>query len=110
MKPLIPALLLLYGANLKLYSQQADTVAAITLSDSILSINKSDTVRQADLVDCLVMIFKIKDSEDRRNERKVRFSLFPTRSSAGGDKTVFTSFNIAFLLGDLKDTKARKRT
>jgi hypothetical protein len=88
-----------------LNSQQVDSVVAIQSNHNISPGNKADTVRQVDLVDCLVKLFKIKDSEKRRNERKVRFSLFPSRSSAAGDKTVFTSFNIAFLLGDLSDTK-----
>ena len=80
-------------------------MSVIELPDSVLKLEKRDTLRRVDLVDYFVKIFKIKDSEERRNDRKVRFSLFPTRSSAAGDKTVFTSFNIAFLLGDISDTK-----
>jgi hypothetical protein len=105
MKKLLLALLVVYGANFSLFSQKADSDSIIPLSDSLVPGTKADTVRQTDLVDFLVRIFKIKDSEERRNERKIRFSLFPTRSAASGDKTVFTSFNLAFLLGDLKDTK-----
>lgn len=88
-----------------LYSQQNDVVPVIKLTDSISCETDIDSVRKVDLIDYLVRIFKIKDSEERRDERKIRFSLFPSRSSAGGDKTVFTSFNIAFLLGDISDTK-----
>ena len=105
MKHLLPGLFIWCGAVISLYPQQADSVSVIALTDSASPVNKIDTVRQVDLVDYLVRIFKIKDSEKRRNERKVRFSLFPSRSSAAGDKTVFTSFNLAFLLGDITDTK-----
>jgi hypothetical protein len=105
MKQLLVALVILCCANLSLLSEKADSVSVMSLSDSIIYGTKADTIRKTDLVDLMVRIFKIKDSEERRNERKIRFSLFPTRSSAGGDKTVFTSFNLAFLLGDLKDTK-----
>jgi hypothetical protein len=105
MKPLLLALLILFGAVSLIYSQQVDTISVNELHDSISLLNKIDSVRQVDLVDYLVKIFRIKNSEERRNDRKVRFSLFPSRSAAGGDKTAFTSFNIAFLLGDIKDTK-----
>lgn len=105
MKQLLLALCILSGANLTVYSQQSEASSRAQLYDSTLSGVKADTIRKVDLVDYLVKIFKIKDSEERRNDRKVRFSLFPARSSAAGDKTVFTSFNLAFLLGDLKDTK-----
>jgi hypothetical protein len=105
MKPLLLAMFVLFGAGSLLYSQQVDSISVNILPDSALLSNKPDSVRQTDLVDYLVKIFRIKNSEERRNDRKVRFSLFPSRSAAGGDKTAFTSFNIAFLLGDLKDTK-----
>jgi hypothetical protein len=105
MKTLLLALSLSFGAVTLLFSQLRDTISVSELSDSVLISEKRDTIRQVDVVDYLVKIFKIKDSEERRNDRKVRFSLFPTRSSAAGDKTVFTSFNIAFLLGDISDTK-----
>jgi hypothetical protein len=105
MKPLLLVILISASAFFNLYSQQTDSLNAIQPTDTIHSALKNETIKQVDLVDYLVKIFKIKDSEERRNESKIRFSLFPTRSSAGGDKTVFTSFNIAFLLGDLKDTK-----
>jgi hypothetical protein len=105
MKQLLLTLFILNCVSLSLFSQLADSVVINNLPDTILSGSKVDSVRQSDLVDYLVKIFKIKNSEERRTGRKVRFSLFPSRSSAAGDKTVFTSFNLAFLLGDLKDTK-----
>jgi hypothetical protein len=63
-----------------------------------------DTVRQVDLVDYFVKWFKIKNSQEKRDNRKIRFALFPTQSGAGGGKTVITSFNASFLLGDKKNT------
>jgi hypothetical protein len=105
MKSLHLAIIILTFPLTNLYSQQAINIEVIQVDDSISQVNRTDSVRQVDLVDYLVKLFKIKDSDKRRNERKVRFSLFPTRSSAAGDKTVFTSFNIAFLLGDITDTK-----
>lgn len=104
MRPLLLVIFILSCAT-NLNSQQVDSIAVIEVNDKISSAEKVDSVRQVDLVDYLVKLFKIKDSEKRRNERKVRFSLFPSRSSAAGDKTVFTSFNLAFLLGDISDTK-----
>ena len=76
----------------------------IEITDSISPVGKIDSVRQVDLVDYLVRILKIKNSKERRDDRKIRFSLFPS-TSAAGDKTVFTSFNVAFLLGDISNTK-----
>jgi hypothetical protein len=104
MKSLLCALFIIYGALTSIYSQQVDSITVITMSDSILPVNKIDTARQVDLVDYLVRILKIKNSTERRKDRKIRFSLFPS-TSAKGDKTVFTSFNVAFLLGDISDTK-----
>jgi hypothetical protein len=103
MKQLLLVVLISASVLSDLYSQQTDSINVIQLSDSIIS--GKNAVRQVDLVDYLVRIFRIKDSEERRTDRKVRFSLFPSRSAAAGDKTVFTSFNIAFLLGDISDTK-----
>ena len=87
-----------------LNSQQVDSIAVIEITDSISPVGTIDTVRQVDLVDYLVRILKIKNAKERRDDRKIRFSLFPS-TSASGDKTVFTSFNVAFLLGDISDTK-----
>jgi hypothetical protein len=60
---------------------------------------------QVDLVDYLVKIFKVKNSENKRANGKVRFSLFPSSSAVSGGKTVFTSFSVSFLTGDLANTK-----
>jgi hypothetical protein len=105
MRQLLLVILISASALLNLYPQQQDSIPANRITDTISVKNDTGAIRQIDLVDILVNVFKIKDSEQRRSDRKIRFSLFPTRSSAAGDKTVFTSFNMAFLLGDLSDTK-----
>jgi hypothetical protein len=64
----------------------------------------ADSIKQVDLVDYLNKIFKVRNLEEKRVQRKVRFSLFPSTSGISGDKTVFTSFNVAFVLGDLSNT------
>ncbi len=52
---------------------------------------------QVDLLDYLVKIFNIKNPDEKRDNRKIRFTLFPTSNSSG--KTSFTSFNASFVLG-----------
>jgi outer membrane protein assembly factor BamA len=82
-------------------------IVRISPCQSIDSLNRalvSDSIRQVDLVDYLNTIFKVRNLEEKRVQRKVRFSLFPSTSGISGDKTVFTSFNVAFLLGDLSNT------
>jgi hypothetical protein len=82
-------------------------VLRISQGQSLDSLNRSlvtDSIRQVDLVDYLNKIFKIGNFDEKRVQRKVRFSLFPSTSGISGDKTVFTSFNVAFLLGDLSNT------
>jgi hypothetical protein len=103
MKQLLLALLILSCADLTVYSQQSVAVSHTPLNDSTLTGSRADSIRRVDIVDYLVKIFRIKNSEEKRTDRKVRFSLFPTTTSGG--KTVFTAFNLAFLLGDIKDTK-----
>lgn len=65
--------------------------------DTTAHISAADSIKAIDLVDYLVRWFKIKDSEKKRDNQKIRFTLFPTTSSSG--KTSFTSFNASFLLG-----------
>jgi hypothetical protein len=73
-------------------------------TDSTAIVQKPDSVMQTDLIDFLVKLFKIKNSEEKRDSSKVRFSLFPSASSKTGGKTVVTSFNATFLLGDISNT------
>jgi outer membrane protein assembly factor BamA len=95
MKSFVFALCLFYCATPLLSAQSADSLNKAIVADSI---------RQVDLVDYLNKIFKVRDFEEKREQSKVRFSLFPSTSGISGDKTVFTSFNVAFLLGDLSNT------
>lgn len=74
--------------------------------DSFGQVIPADTVRQVDMVDYIAGIFKIKESEEKRSENKVNFSLFPSASSRTGSKTVVTSFNASFRLGDIRNTNA----
>ena len=64
---------------------------------ALILIPKADSVKPVDLVDYLVKWLKVKNPEEKRDNRKIRFTLFPTTSSSG--KTSFTSFNASFLLG-----------
>jgi len=89
--------LFLTGQTINTPKQPADT-----LNNS--EIRQPDTIHQVDLVDYLVKWMKIKGSQEKRDNRKIRFTLFPTQSSAGGGKTVITSFNASFLLGDIENT------
>lgn len=52
---------------------------------------------EVDLVDYLVKIFKVKNFQEKRDNQKIKFTLFPTTTTSG--KTSFTSFNASFLLG-----------
>jgi hypothetical protein len=95
MKRLIFGIFLMLSALQTSFAQSVDSLNRALFTDSI---------RQVDLVDYLNKIFKINNFDQRRVQRKVRFSLFPSTSGISGDKTVFTSFNVAFLLGDLSNT------
>jgi len=84
-------------------SQPTDNTPLRTSPDS-LKIAHPDSIRQVDLVDYVIRIFNIKDSGQKRDNTKVKFSLFPTTSTTAGDRMLVTSFNAAFLLGDIKNT------
>jgi outer membrane protein assembly factor BamA len=65
---------------------------------------KTDSINNVDLVDYIIKFFKIKMPEEKRDSSKVKLSLFPTQSNVSGGRTVITSFNMAFLLGERKNT------
>lgn len=94
-------LALLVGTKLLSQTNTLTTQDSTTISTNSLYV---DGVRQVDLVDYLLKIFKIKNSEQKRDDKKFRFSIFPTSSNVTGGKTVFTSISLAFLLGDSKTT------
>jgi outer membrane protein assembly factor BamA len=102
LKILVPLFLLILGSEV--LAQTSDQVLTTAKRDSIRSAHQLDSIRQVDLVDYLVRIFKIKNSEQKRDNNKVKFSLFPTTTTTTADRTVVTSFNAAFLLGDIKNT------
>jgi len=85
-------------------AQTAGSTNQKPVSGDSLHVKPTDTVKQVDLVDYLVKWFKIKNSQQKRDNQKIRFTLFPTQSGAGGGKTVITSFNASFLLGDISNT------
>jgi hypothetical protein len=86
------------------HAQNADSTQHIPVVESATLSPMKDSIRQVDLVDYLAKIFKIKNSDEKRNKGKFRFSLFPSESKISGGKTVFTTVNVAFLLGDKLNT------
>jgi hypothetical protein len=96
--------LLLFMLGSEVLAQTSDQLPAVSGKDSIMNTHQADSIRQVDLVDYVIRIFKIKDSDEKRDNTKVKFSLFPTTSTTSGDRTLVTSFNAAFLLGDIKNT------
>ena len=103
MKSVLISVFLFLCAFSLLFAQSAEGMNKLSASDSINSISKADSIKPVDLVDYLVKIFNVKKPEEKRDNRKIRFTLFPTTSSSG--KTSFTSFNASFRLGgDAKNT------
>ncbi|HWS00495.1 MAG TPA: hypothetical protein VN249_07750, partial [Prolixibacteraceae bacterium] len=92
---------LLPGAALK--AQNIDSTKVKTQIDSTLSLSAMYGSKPVDLVDYVAKFLKVKAPEEKRSNRKVRFSLFPTQSGASG-KTIVTTFNATFLLGDISNT------
>ena len=83
-------------------AQSADSL--VGTSPSQTAVSGDDSIKKVDLVDYLVKWLKVKNSEERRDNRKIRFSLFPSTSNISGGKPTFTSFNVSFLLGDFTNT------
>ena len=97
MKSILLSVFLVLSVCTSLFAESDYSFIQLSATDSIGSNQKTDSVKPVDLVDYLVKIFKVKNPEEKRSNRKVRFTLFPTTSSSG--KTSFTSFNASFLLG-----------
>lgn len=87
-----------------LKAQSSDSVPQLPPGSAADTNLRADSIRQVDIVDYLVKLLKVKDSQKKREDSKVRFTLFPSASNISGGKTVFTSFNVAFLLGDIANT------
>jgi hypothetical protein len=103
MKSILLCLFIVFSYAL-LNAQSADSINQLPAIDTAGNVTKPGSVRQVDLIDFLVKIFKEKDSEEKRDERKVKFSLFPSASGKSGGKTIVTSFNATFRLGDTTNT------
>src|SRR5690349_19015052 len=76
----------------------------LLLCCSSLNAQQVDSVRQVDMIDYLVKIFKINTNDEKRDANKLHFSLFPTQSNATGGKVVISSVNASFLAGDKSNT------
>lgn len=90
--------------NPVLKAQTLDGKTPETQNDSIKIMQKADSIKQIDLVDYVVRIFKIKNTDEKRDSSKVKFSLFPSTTNASSDRAIVTSFNAAFLLGNIRNT------
>jgi hypothetical protein len=103
MKSILFSVFLLLFAFVTLHAQTAGSTTLLPASDSIGITQKTDSIKPVDLVDHIVKWFNIKNPEEKRDNREIHFTLFPTTSSSG--KTSFTSFNASFRLGgDAKNT------
>lgn len=91
------ALVLISFTHILFMADSALSANFLPDQDSLRGKSNADSVRKIDMVDYLVKIFKVKNSVEKRDNRKIRFALFPTTTSSG--KTSFTSFNASFLLG-----------
>jgi hypothetical protein len=98
MKSVLLIVIFMLCAFTTLFAQTIDSTKQLSAADSIVSAQKADSVKPVDIVDYLVDWLNIKDSQKKRDNRKIRFTLFPTSTSSG--KTSFTSFNASFLLGN----------
>jgi hypothetical protein len=66
--------------------------------------NKNDTIAQVDGIDYLIQLFKIKESQEKIENKKVNFSFFPTDTKNAGGRVLVSSFNATFFLGDKANT------
>ncbi len=97
MKSVLLGIFLVFYAFTPLIAQSVDSTILLSAPQSKGGEPNADSVKKVDLVDYLVKWLKIKNSVEKRDNRKIRFTLFPTTTSSG--KTSFTSFNASFVLG-----------
>jgi len=97
MKQFLLSIFLLLCTFVLLQAQSVDSSLSASENNNIKLSTETDSISKVDVVDYLVKWLKVKNSEEKRNDRKVRFTFFPTTSSSG--KTSFTSFNASFRLG-----------
>jgi hypothetical protein len=98
-------LIIIVSGSEAIKAQSGKNLNQPTNLDSMKMALNTDSIRQVDLVDYIVKIFKVKNVDEKRSKSKVNFSLFPSSSTATGDRASFTSFSAAFLLGDISNTK-----
>lgn len=72
--------------------------------DSTTIRQTKDSIKQKDLVDIIARFININANLEKRDNRNVRFSLFPTQGSSTGTRAVVTTVNISFLLGEESTT------
>jgi hypothetical protein len=89
-----------------LHAQSLDSTQAHGDIDTSAVIMPDDTVRQVDMIDYLSRFLKVKTTDEKRDDKKVNYSFFPSASSRTGSRTVVTSFNATFYLGDISHTTA----
>lgn len=102
MKYILFCFLCLMSALPCVLAQSADSLVGTAPPQTAVSVD--DSIKKVDLVDYLVKWLKVKNSDQKRDNSKIRFSLFPTTSNISGGKPTFTSFNVSFLLGDIQKT------
>jgi len=104
----VAVVLFLLGFSEIVLAQQRDTSVkkkpSVKNDEDHLAPIQKDSVQQVDAIDYLYKIFKIKDAKEKRSDKKIQFSIFPTQSNASNGRTVIASFNAAFLLGDKSNT------
>jgi len=83
-----------------LQGQSKETAIEPALGDSVVPSPKKDSIQQKDLVDIIAKMININANLEKRDNRNVRFSLFPTQSNANTNKALVTTINISFLLGN----------
>jgi outer membrane protein assembly factor BamA len=104
MKSILLLVFFTFFAVIVLPAQNLNGQVQPLLTDSAALIVPDDSIKQVDLIDFVVKLIRVKNSEEKRDSSKVRFSLFPSASNISGGKTVVTSFNATFLLGDIATT------
>src|SRR6478752_5050092 len=87
-----------------LKAQTVTDFASTEISDRPIFHQSTDSVKQVDLIDYLRKIFKLQPPKTDRSKHKFQFTFFPTESNISGGRTVFTSFNVSFLLGESSNT------
>jgi len=100
MEKFLFVLLIVFGNFGLLSGQSREEVIEPATADSTLQSLKKDSVRQKDLVDIIAKFININANLEKRDNRNVRFSLFPTQGGTSGTRALVTTVNVSFLLGE----------